>query len=326
MLGNKKKIYVPEDTLFEPIAPRGIVSYVARISPSDAKQLLQSNENNRYPSEDIVQKYRRDMNEGVWQDSASQIQISKHGKLLNGQHRLRAISESNTSQILTITEGLSKECFSVIDVGKGRTAKDALGILKIKNFSVAASMIRFYLVWRSGIPQYDLQRDTTTERGSNQKGLTSPYSMTKKSKAAQIKDILEFALEHPNIEHLAALAKTASRKFKPFAPSLYGAFLLQADVHGRSTKKLAEDFLEKVGSGAGLEEKDPILVMRSRVNEWCSNREWGPMGIGYRMQVLVICWNHWIKGKELSVKGGWRINVKEPVDMLPVEELSEEAA
>ena len=107
MLG-KKKLYIPEDTMFEPIAPKGIVSYIARISPSDAKQLLQHNEDNRQPSDSIVNKYKNDMNNGVWQDSASQIQISKHGKLLNGQHRLRAIVESNTSQILTITEGLSK--------------------------------------------------------------------------------------------------------------------------------------------------------------------------------------------------------------------------
>ena len=326
MLGNKKKIYIPEDTVLEPIAPKGIVSYVARISPSDANQLLQQNEGNRYPSEDIVKKYRRDMEDGVWQDSASQIQLSKQGKLLNGQHRLRAIVESNTSQILTVTEGLSKECFQVIDVGKGRSAKDALGILKIKNFSVAASMIRFYLVWREGFAPYDLQRDTSTERGSSQKGVSLQHDIRKKSKAHQIKIVLEFALEHPNVEHLAGLAKIAARKFKPYAPSILGAFLLQADVHGRNTRKMAEDFLEKVGTGAGLTEGDPILVMRERVNDWVNQREWNSTGVGYKMQILVITWNHWIKGEALNIKTGWRINPKTPVDMAPVMELIEEAA
>ena len=325
MLNKLKKttntLSIPEKTILDPIAPKGIISYVARVSPSDANYLLQQNENNRYPSEDIVKKYKRDMEEGVWQDSASQIQISKQGKLLNGQHRLRAIVESNTSQILTITEGLTKECFQVIDVGKGRNAADALGILKIKNFSNAASMIRFYIVWREGFTPYDMQRDTSTERSYNQKGVSSNQGLRKKSKAHQIKDILEFALDRPNVEHLATISKNAARKFKPFAPSIYGAFLLQADALGHSTRTMAEDFLEKVGTGAGLHEDDPILVMREKITTWIQEREWTHMGVGYKMQVLVVTWNHWINGTPLNKKTGLRVSPKNPVDMVPVEEM-----
>ena len=325
MLGNKKKLYIPEDTMFDPIAPKGIVSYVARISPSDAKQLLSSNENNRQPSDVIIQKYRSDMENGVWQDSASQVQISKQGKLLNGQHRLRAIVESNTSQILTITEGLSKECFSVMDIGKGRTAKDALSILKVKNFKAAASIIRFYILWRDGIQPKDMKKDQSSKEGNIPmvNRLTTNARFKGSSKAEQIRQVLEFALENPNIEDIALKSTLFYSKFKYFPASSLGGFLIHASKLGYETKVMAEEFLQKLTSGVGLVEGDPILYMRMRIYKWVDDREWQVMGQGYKYQILLMTWNAYVSGKVID---RYKVKESDPVDMNPVLELSEEAA
>ena len=322
MLGNKKKLYIPEDTMFEPIAPKGIVSYVARISPSDAVMLLERNERNRRQSKDTLNMYIKDMNEGLWKDSASQVQVSNTGKLLNGQHRLRAIVESNTSQILTITEGIDDECFRVLDVGRARSASDALSIIDFKNSPSAASMIKFWMVWRDGIEGFDMKRDQTRYENAGTKGVTN-NRFRRSSKASWINEVLNFAMERPNVDHLAGLARDFNKGFRPFSSTFLGAFLIQADILGHQTRGLAEEFLEKLSTGAGLSEKDPILVCRNRVSEWVALREWQSMGKGYRFQVLLITWNRWVSGKSLE---RFRVSEDNPEDMNSVMELSEEAA
>ena len=312
-------INIAQPTLFTPIAPKGMVSYIARISPGDAKLLMDMNKKNREISKSIISKYCADMQNGIWKDSASQIQISTDGVLLNGQHRLRAIIDTNTAQLLTVTEGLEPECFSVLDVGRGRTPGDALSILEIKNFKVCAAMIRFWMTWRAGINPHDMEK----YRPYGGKGLTTNTKIKAGSKAHQIYEIMEFANKHPNLEHLGCLAKNYSSRFKKLSASLIGAILIQADIHGSETRNMAEDFFEKLCSGVGLAEKDPILKLRNKIMEWVETHEWGSMGLGYKLQVLMMVWNAWIDGKKID---RFRVIVDKPQDMNPVKILSKEAA
>ena len=288
-----KTVNVPDNTLFEPIAPKGIISYVARISPSDAKLLLDLNQKNRKLNEETVRKYSSDMAEGGWKDSASQIQISGDGNLLNGQHRLRAILSSNTSQILTVTEGVPEGSFAVMDVGRVRTPADALSVVGAKNYTVAASSIKLWKIWQEGFYPVDLTQNRFRHGQQN-------HYLRRMSRASQIQYVLDYAGMTPNLEYICDLARQTSFQYKPLASSLIGAFLIQANEMGRTTFEMAVDFCEKLKSGAGLEESDPILVMRNRIQSWIVGQEFRGFSIGYKMKILIHVWNAWVRGKGLA--------------------------
>ena len=289
----QKTVNVPNDTLFEPIAPKGIISYVARISPSDAKFLLEMNQKNRAISKETLRKYISDMADGGWKDSASQIQISSEGNLLNGQHRLRAILSSNTSQILTVTEGVPEESLSVMDVGRGRTPADALSVIDTKNYNVAASAIKLWKTWQEGF--YPIDMTTNRFRHGNQN-----HYLRKMSRASQIQYVLDYANTTPNLEYICDLARQTSLQYRPLSSSVIGAFLIQANEMGRNTFEMSVDFCEKLQSGAGLNESDPILVMRNRIQSWILGNEYRGFSIGYKMKILIHAWNAWVRGKKIA--------------------------
>ena len=294
----QKTVNVPNDTLFEPIAPKGIISYVARISPSDAKFLLEMNQKNRAISDDTIRRYSADMVDSCWKDSASQIQISSEGNLLNGQHRLRAILSSNTSQILTVTEGVPEDSFAVMDVGRGRSAADALSVIDTKHYVVAASAIKMWQSWDNGFTKGELAQYSggTAKRG----GLSESRKYRNLSKASQIDSVLKFAESAPNLEFICSKAKVFNKAYRPITSAMFGCFLIQADRLGHQTLQLAIDFCEKLTSGAGLEENNPILTMRNRVQGWVVNQEYNAFNNGYKLKLLVHVWNAWVRGKKLT--------------------------
>lgn len=60
--------------------------------------------------------------------SPESIIISSNGRLLDGQHRLRAVVESNASVPMRIETGWDESVFSVLDRGAPRTVSDSTGI------------------------------------------------------------------------------------------------------------------------------------------------------------------------------------------------------
>ena len=72
-------------------------TFMMVITPEDAKQLLERNNNNRKLSRDIVRKYAKSMSDGKWEPNADMIAFNEEGCLVNGQHRLFAIVESGKS-------------------------------------------------------------------------------------------------------------------------------------------------------------------------------------------------------------------------------------
>ena len=89
------------------------------ITPKVAEEMLEKNTNNyRNISMSKVHMYARKMMMGFWQENGEAIQFDKNGKLLNGQHRLRAIIESNTTQRMLVVYDVDADVF---DSGKVRS-------------------------------------------------------------------------------------------------------------------------------------------------------------------------------------------------------------
>jgi hypothetical protein len=112
------------------------------ITPSIAIEMLKNNDGNRRMKMPSVYRYSQEMKNGKWkEDTGELIKISKSGKVLDGQHRLKAVIHSGVSIYFHIAYGLSDEIFDVLDTGSLRNAADSFFISGIKNSNAVPSMI-----------------------------------------------------------------------------------------------------------------------------------------------------------------------------------------
>jgi hypothetical protein len=116
------------------------------ITPQLAAEWLGMNvEINRSVRNAKVASIARDIKTGAWRITHQAIAFDWDGKLIDGQHRLRAIVKSEIPTKVWVFRGLDPHCFTVIDSGCARTASDALKKHGIKNTTAVAAGVRLVL-------------------------------------------------------------------------------------------------------------------------------------------------------------------------------------
>lgn len=137
---------------------------IRNLSPKDAAELLESNEVNRNIRSKLVNAYRADMEAGRWSFTAEPVQISRTGRLLNGQHRLTALAGAKgvVGLDFVVATGLTDESQAVMDQGAPRSIKDALILTHghIKNVTVASGVTR----WLCLVPNVGPEMNTNDLR------------------------------------------------------------------------------------------------------------------------------------------------------------------
>ena len=105
------------------------------ITPAMAADWLKNNFNNRPVSEDVVKAYARDMINGVWMPTHQGIAFNDEDRLIDGQHRLRAIVLANVTVRMMVTfnlrseiEGSQMTTMDCVDRGRTRSVADQLKI------------------------------------------------------------------------------------------------------------------------------------------------------------------------------------------------------
>ena len=93
-----------------------------KITPDTAATWLEQNTLNRPMSQRVVDRYASDMIQGRWGVSDSVIAFDTKGRLLNGQHRLWAIVESNVPIVSHVATGYPPEAIAYFDDGFRRDA------------------------------------------------------------------------------------------------------------------------------------------------------------------------------------------------------------
>lgn len=108
-----------------------IYSEMITVTPALALEWLENaNIRNRPLSQNHINKLARDMTCGHWKLTHEGIAFDPSGVLLDGQHRLWAIVESQTTQSMMVFFNIPKESVMFIDSGRSRTVVD---ILKLAN-------------------------------------------------------------------------------------------------------------------------------------------------------------------------------------------------
>lgn len=97
---------------------------VETITPKTAEAWLNANKSNRALRDGVVEKYAADMKRGAWTDCPEPISFYVDGDLADGQHRLYAIIESDTTQTFPVVRGLPRSAGLNINTGLTRSLMD----------------------------------------------------------------------------------------------------------------------------------------------------------------------------------------------------------
>lgn len=252
-----------------------VTSEIVELTPTEASEWLQKYQGpNRNLSSRKVLQYQADMEAGRWEFDASPIRFGfMNGKLrlLDGQHRLTALANSNLTYGLPflVVRGLDNDAQLVMDQGQARTVGQQLGLRGVANSTVVASVTKFYLDWVNDRLFKSTQRSGTTKP-----------------------ETTRWALEHQDL--IEKLFDTAFLKVDA-PPSVVGAFAL-ATLQFAPARTVR--FLNQLATGIGLQEGDPILALDRRLRNIrrtgvkVSQREY--------LAYFIKAWNAWVAGAQIQ--------------------------
>lgn len=201
------------------------------------------NKHNRKKKAGAAAKYTQDMIAGEWIDELGEPicfeEPDFHGRqfLLNGQNRLRAIIDSKTIHVFTIIRGLPRKAQDVMDAGAARSIGDTLTLGGQKygpRLAAAARQIYFIEnieMWKSSLP------------ASNRWIVDRVNS--------------DFPL-HQAVEAVSGMWLDVRIQPAVAAVAWYFGAKLEPDLTKISFKKLRY--------GSNMDQGDPILAVRNRLN------------------------------------------------------------
>lgn len=98
------------------------------VTPQVAKEFLSKNTDNRHQRGWWVFCLAKAIKRGDWIPTHQGVAFSKSGKLIDGQHRLEAIVESNMPVEMLVVTDVRDDAYKVLDNGIKRTLSDLTGI------------------------------------------------------------------------------------------------------------------------------------------------------------------------------------------------------
>jgi hypothetical protein len=103
---------------------------IETITPTQAAIWLNANTNNRPIRRSLVKQYAKEMKNGTWRLTHQGIAFGSDGTLLDGQHRLAAIVESDVAVTMLVTRGIDNRAQLVMDDHAKRSSGDALSLVR----------------------------------------------------------------------------------------------------------------------------------------------------------------------------------------------------
>jgi hypothetical protein len=219
-----------------------------RIGPNQAEKYLERNTRNRKLSSGVVSKYADLMRKGEWHFDGSPIRFDVDGNVVDGQHRLWAIIESDTTQRFLVIEGLGRDTFATIDTGKSRSFADILSIdhPNLPNLTATAAAVQMIYRW---------------EQGARGKALAPANKAT--GKAVPYRVLMDFF--DANQEKLVAVTRQGinlNKQVKGMAGSVYALLVW---VFEDISKDDSDFFFDRLKDGIGLNDGNAILALRNSI-------------------------------------------------------------
>jgi hypothetical protein len=243
---------------------------IETITPEEAAEYLERNDNVRKLRPSVVERYAADMAANHWHVGTSVIGFDEDGNLRCGQHRLTACVESDTPFTTIVARSLSQAAIDNDDQGLKRTTAD---VLKSKG-EVATQALAAVISnsWRWDIGQV---------LGS------TPMTQTQTQ---------EYLAANPAVRDATQMSQNLTPAPLGARVSAVGPFIFRIR---QIEEEMADQFIRSLHTGADLPENDPILRLRQyylakRVSQY------GRPSRTHELALLVKAWNAWLAGRPVK--------------------------
>lgn len=252
---------------------------VVKITPEMAKTILRKNTHNRPMNEKLVSELMSYIDNDQWMLTHQGIAISQTDRLLDGQHRLMAISRGKKAVPMLITTGLSDDTMMTIDIGKRRSVGDAFHLLEVKYPNEMASMIAKWQKLKSG--SVDLQ-------GGGSVG-----------QAISIAQKYELFLEHGVfMEKALDLGRKCYSAVRFYTPSDIGAIAMMLVLTKRHSFASVTDFFEQLHLVEDKQQVPATRVLFHRLMQYTTSKE--KIGFKYKIALTIKAWNFFKSSANVS--------------------------
>lgn len=255
---------------------RDLETSVVVVDQMIALDWLTSNTHNRPLRKDAVQKLAEDMRNGRWMDNGETIKFSAEGVLLDGQHRLMAIVESDVRLPLLVVRGLDEAAQATIDIGAVRTTGNILALNGIPNGNKIAALARVIIRYRE-----------------------TPSLVWSASSDPTKATIVEFSLEHSELLGMAAAEAHRARSMMSCNALGYGALAFLVHEDSRHVKRW-EAWHEGVITGVNLEKGDARLSFRN-YHQRRPSHTGGGWNSQQQVAIAIKAWNAFVSNKPAQV-------------------------
>ncbi|MFD7690086.1 hypothetical protein [Streptomyces sp. NPDC059781] len=250
---------------------------VLHVGPELATEWLTRNTSNRPLSKAAVQQLAGRIQRGEWQLTHQGIAFDEDGVLIDGQHRLAAIAKAGIAVPLTVTHGVPRTAFTVMDTGRKRTGRDALALAGEANATHLAAALR-------GLHLYLNAPNAAWSGGS---------SVTSND---QLLSLLE---KHPGVRDALhrGLALNRGCRITTTAATIGWYVTTEARPDIDQTP-----WLDGVVTGANLEAGDPRLTLRNTMLSLAAGRTHRRRDDSREHLLYYLkSWNAWVEGRSMKL-------------------------
>ncbi len=251
--------------------PDGLTARWVLVTPEIASRWLRRNIDNRHEKAPLQVRLRRHLERDEW-DAGTAIRFGRSGRLLDGQNRLRAIEASGINAWVLVVEGSADATQATIDTGVSRKLGDLLTMRGEKHATTLAGALGLLYLYRR----------------TDELGISDARSRPNHLEALALLEA------EPAIRDSVQIGQgTVARLLQ--SPSLAGA------MHYVCSEIDASDaayYFDRLASGQGLVEGDPILTLRNDlVRDLAASRK---MPSRRRSAIAIRAWNAYRSGEKLT--------------------------
>ncbi|MFG2452655.1 hypothetical protein ACGFSG_25040 [Streptomyces sp. NPDC048512] len=224
-----------------------------------------------------MQQLADQIQRGEWQLTHQGIAFDEDDVLIDGQHRLAAIVRAGLTVPLTVTHGVPRAAFTVMDTGRKRTGRDALALAGEANATHMAAALR-------GLHLY----------------LHAPNSAWSGSSSVTSNDQLLVLLEkNPGVRdaltHGIALNRACRITVTAATIGWYVTTEARPDIDQSAWK-------DGVVTGARLESGDPRLTLRNTMLSLAAGKTHRRRDDSREHLLYYLkSWNAWVEGRTIKL-------------------------
>lgn len=259
------------------------------ITPELAKELLKKNSSNRPLNDITVKWYAKQMTNNQWTISGQTISISDDNRLIDGQHRLKAVIESGKSIYFNIAYNVPFESFVNYDSLRSRGLKDTFAVSGIANYTNIAAILSKYISLKNSNLAYAGFGTSIKSSGG--------ISKEDKIKLSNIEYLHLYNTNPKLFDEIVNISDTLYSKIRLFSGSQIGGIMCVLIIDKNHNKEKVYSFFRQLFYNENVENKSIYNLREKLIKGNIGNYKMVPK---LKYIFLLKCWNAYVLGREIK--------------------------